>query len=88
MYHTKMYPKFLLLPKCSKLKVTYPLIGNKRLQVTKIKITHKPSNHFIQFPIHFSPKQVVFSCACIKMHNNILCQFFFHYKAKLVHFLQ
>lgn len=40
MYHTKMYPKFLLLPKCSKLKhYRKPLIVNKRLQVTKSKRT-------------------------------------------------
>lgn len=40
MYHTKRCPKFLLLPKCPKLKqVTESPIVNKRLRVTKSKHT-------------------------------------------------
>lgn len=59
MYHTKMYPKFLLLPKCSKIKsYINPLIGNKEYKLqkkSKLHTTHQIIlyNHFQD---SFSPK--------------------------------
>lgn len=84
MYHTKMYPNFLLLPKCSKIKsYINPLTEAKITSYKKSQITHNPSSYFIQ-PFSrqlFLSKQIVL-CACIKMYINILFLFISLYKAK------
>lgn len=83
MYHTKMYPKFLLLPKCSKIKsYRNPRIGKQRLQVTKkdkLHTTHQVIlyNHFQD---SFLSQSKIVLCACIKMYINILSHLFFFIK--------
>lgn len=82
MYHTKRCPKFLLLPKCPKLKQVTESPRCKQ-KVTRYKTEAHTAgrghgrSHGHGVARGLRPGQAESSCACIKMHINIFLKFIF-----------
>lgn len=83
MYHTKMYPKFLLLPKCSKIKsYINPLIETKITSYKKVNYTQPIKLFYTTISkTAFSPKANCLMCLYKNVYQYTF-SFISLYKAK------